>query len=476
MSKNPQFGTDEIAANQAQPEVVINAVDRAISAALAGQITINVSSDANLTLSSSQWVYGAIRITDTGNLLSATRDVVYPDVDTQTGGTSRHKFLFVNATTRSLVVKRSGQTGVTVSAGTMAYLWHNGTDIEQISAGGGGTLTVLNSGSPGATVPNVDVIEFLGGAVVIQDPSDATKALVDLSGVGGGGGGGSIAVSNVGSPGASLTGITKLRFTSGAVVSLNEADPTQADVAVQSSGGGAATDDAYIWRTKWFANVDSSSPVGFGFNSVTQSGIGSVFTPTGATKLDSYYAQTREPTAAVDQSAEYRFVDGSASVYRATTGGGPGFEWRFLTGLATTKTDMRMFFGLTAATGAPTATADPSTFVNCLGFGKDQADTNLQFMHNDGSGTCTKVNLGVSPATLAGRLLDMRIKAAVDGTVTYDLWDIDTNTHYAGSVSTDLPAVDTRLYARAWVNTGSATSTAPVYRFIQMMMRWPEPV
>ena len=37
-----------------------------------------------------------------------------------------------------------------------------------------------------------------------------------------------------------------------------------------------------------------------------------------------------------------------------------------------------------------------NSIVNCIGVGSDAADTNLQIFHNDATGTCTKVNLGVA--------------------------------------------------------------------------------
>jgi hypothetical protein len=135
---NPQLGFTEMSANQSQPHVVVNGADRAITQAFAGQLSINFASDANLTLSSSQWQYGTIRFTDTGPVLTAARDVIYPDVDTQTGGTSRMQFVVVNDTAEDLTIKRSGQTGVTVPAGESALVRHTGSDIETVAAGGGG--------------------------------------------------------------------------------------------------------------------------------------------------------------------------------------------------------------------------------------------------------------------------------------------------------------------------------------------------
>ena len=138
---NPQLGFDELAAAQEQPEVLVNAADRAISAAVGGQITIDFSADADLTLQATvppdpgdQWAFGTIVMTDTGVVLTGPANVVYPDVDTLYGGPSRLVFMFVNETAQSLTLLRTGQVGVTVAAGAAALVWHNGADIRLLTA------------------------------------------------------------------------------------------------------------------------------------------------------------------------------------------------------------------------------------------------------------------------------------------------------------------------------------------------------
>jgi hypothetical protein len=138
LAANPQLGFNELAANQAQPHITINTADRSLSSAIAGQVTINAASDANITMLSNQWQYATIVLTDSGVVLTTGRDLIYPNVDAQTGGVSRMRFLFRNSTTQTITVKRSGHAGVAVPAGSASLLQHNGTDIEEISSGGGG--------------------------------------------------------------------------------------------------------------------------------------------------------------------------------------------------------------------------------------------------------------------------------------------------------------------------------------------------
>lgn len=166
MAANPQLGFSELAANQAQPHVTINTADRSLSSAIAGQITIDYPSNANYTMLANQWQYGTIRLTDSSNLLTTGRDLIYPNVDAQTGGISRMSFLVVNATAHTITVKRSGQTGIAVGAGSAKLLHHNGTDIESVSAGGGGLTSPvgLADGGTGLTSASDDTTIVSNGS------------------------------------------------------------------------------------------------------------------------------------------------------------------------------------------------------------------------------------------------------------------------------------------------------------------------
>lgn len=147
MSLNPQLGFNELASAQSQPEVVVNFGDRIISKVLGGQIDINFSTDADYSLvatavaspqpgvdGNDEWLYSVIRFTDTSSpqVLTGARSVFYPAVDAITGGSSRLMHLIVNDTGQDLTIRRNGSplpTGVTVSAGNQALVWHNGDDI-----------------------------------------------------------------------------------------------------------------------------------------------------------------------------------------------------------------------------------------------------------------------------------------------------------------------------------------------------------
>jgi len=86
------------------------------------EITINVTSNANITLTNDQCKYRRFIITDTSVILTVSRDIIFNSVE-------KSWFLFQNDTAKTLQVKVLGQTGVSVLSGQAVILKNNGTDI-----------------------------------------------------------------------------------------------------------------------------------------------------------------------------------------------------------------------------------------------------------------------------------------------------------------------------------------------------------
>ena len=163
---NPQLGTPELIAAQAQPEVTVNAMDRSITAAVGGEIVIDFELDDDYTLQATdppepddEWSFATIVMTDTGTVLTGPVDVIYPDVDGLYGGPSRLRFMFVNETLEELTIKRSGQPGVTVPAGESRLVRHAGADIAEVAAAGGG----------GSVAQAAPVVELPGDTYTLDD-------------------------------------------------------------------------------------------------------------------------------------------------------------------------------------------------------------------------------------------------------------------------------------------------------------------
>lgn len=84
-------------------------------------ITINFASDANLTLTSDQNKYGRVELTDSGVLLTVSREVI---VDT-----SERNIIVINKTLQDLTVKTLSGSGTLVLSGATASLFNNSVDV-----------------------------------------------------------------------------------------------------------------------------------------------------------------------------------------------------------------------------------------------------------------------------------------------------------------------------------------------------------
>lgn len=104
----------------------------------------------------------------------------------------------------------------------------------------------------------------------------------------------------------------------------------------------------------------------------------------------------------------------------------------------------RAFIGLAGATGATVVSADPSALVDCVGMGFDDTDAdtgNWYLIHNDGSGTATKVDLGANAARNTTDVFELYLYAEPNGSaIEYLVYNLSTDTLAAeGTLSSDLP-------------------------------------
>lgn len=168
-------------------------------------------------------------------------------------------------------------------------------------------------------------------------------------------------------------------------------------------------------------------------------------------------------TAGATVVAGYRMA--TVHLLRGNAAGVGGFFSRQLWGPATgvaTVTN-RGFVGLAESIAAPTD-VEPSTLINCVGMGWDSADTNMQIMHNDGVGVCTKVDLGVNfPVQTVDRTGWYAIDiwcAANEAKFNWKVINIVTGITITGNtgVSTDIPLNTLYLSERGWMSAGGTSS------------------
>lgn len=123
--------------------------------------------------------------------------------------------------------------------------------------------------------------------------------------------------------------------------------------------------------------------------------------------------------------------------------GGFKFKQRFAIANNSNGTAAKFCVGMKAST-VQYGAVEPSSGVDCIFVGADSTDTNLQIMHNDAVGTCTKVDLGASfPKTPSGSPIGpLRVVFECAGNaanITYSVTNEATGVSTSGTISTDLP-------------------------------------
>jgi len=108
----------------------------------------------------------------------------------------------------------------------------------------------------------------------------------------------------------------------------------------------------------------------------------------------------------------------------------------------------RQFYGMIGQTTDLTYSdsVTVASMLNVIGVGSDAADTNLQVFHNDGSGTCTKIDLGVNfPANrTAGAALTTTYSIELyngnaSSQIIYKVTNNETGSVADGTLTTNLP-------------------------------------
>ena len=130
-----------------------------------------------------------------------------------------------------------------------------------------------------------------------------------------------------------------------------------------------------------------------------------------------------------------------------------------------TNSSHRFFMGM----GDTSASSDvePSTLTNIAGIGWDAADANVQFMHNDGSGTATKIDLGASfavPSTDRATIYRLRLFAppGTTRTLSYEVTELESGAVASGTVTTNLPAASSYITPKMYASVGGVSAVTGV--------------
>lgn len=255
------------------------------------------------------------------------------------------------------------------------------------------------------------------------------------------------------------------------IAAILGADPT---LRLNAVTGGAP------FPNKQWLNVSGATPAGVGATAPTVLGSASSPSSSNTANLSGYWGVRRYTTStSANAVASLRSSQAADECVANTTGPdrAAGFHFRIRFGRNNVVGTERFFCGL-APSAAENGANDPSSLINCIGIGKDGADTNLYFMHNDGSGTATKVDLGF--AMTAGIALELSLFVPIGGgscdytlTLLNEPLSSSPSPVYRGTVSTNLPDDDARLYWRLWASVGGTSGSAVSVDFHSAELRYP---
>ena len=247
----------------------------------------------------------------------------------------------------------------------------------------------------------------------------------------------------------------------GGIVGNNQSDiPTMDDV-----------DRAYVAYQEYVPYLSSYTIIGTNL-SVTGTNVTTGFTPANNV-LNKPTSGFRQPT--VSPSAVVKIAAGIAIVVPMRL---PTYyqSSAFLPDALATIATHRFALGIVGT--APTTDVNPSTFFNCVMLAYDTADTTVKIMHNDGSGTCTKIDTGWVKPTAANQyhyFLKLKTDPAT-GTVSYEArrWN-STNFNedvFSGVINTNLPASSVSVVFFSFASAGGTASAAQIQMGRTVLKSW----
>ena len=174
----------------------------------------------------------------------------------------------------------------------------------------------------------------------------------------------------------------------------------------------------------------------------------------------------RVTTAATTAVASWR--NNAAQLTIGGTNAWEGGFWGVMHGgpdTGCTNASHRFFMGL-GDTAAPTD-VNPSTLLRIAGVGYDAADTQVQFMHNDGSGVATKIALGASfpkPNADSSFAYRLRLYSPPGSTqsLSYEVENLGNGAVASGTVTTNLPVNTDFITPKMYTSVGGVSAVTGV--------------
>jgi hypothetical protein len=181
--------------------------------------------------------------------------------------------------------------------------------------------------------------------------------------------------------------------------------------------------------------------------------------------------------ASAGSVAHVRTASFNASVHGGTdlTTYFGGYFYKYILPIESSITGCRQFAGLRNLATTPTTGTEPSSFVNCVILGWDSGDTNMQIMHNDASGTCTKIDLGASfPANTANTVYEFYLfQQAGNSNLYYEVVRVDVSARpvASGVLNSNLPISNVFLVPHHYGDNGPTAVAIPL-NIVQLSIWW----
>ena len=152
--------------------------------------------------------------------------------------------------------------------------------------------------------------------------------------------------------------------------------------------------------------------------------------------------------------------------WRGNAAGLGGWTYTNRISLVTLQASSNGFFGMLSSASTLAATQSTNTLTNCLGFGfTNGVDTNWQVIHNSGTGTVTKVDMGANfPVSNFINVYTFFIFASAnDSFVGMRAVNETSGVAYETELTTNIPASTTFLSVRNYLNNGATVAANVAY-------------
>lgn len=433
-------------------------------------------------------VTGGVRLTgDLGG--TATSPSVVDDSHAHTTSTVSGLDAGVDFTAGVLPGARGGGGAALPTCAGTDKLTANGTSwscaTDQTAAGGGYAI-VQDEGS-GLTARTT--LNFAGAGVSCAD--DTTRTTCTISGGGGGGSpGGSSGQVQYNDGAGGFAGASGVTIDTGNLVVAGSTSEPAAPASgslklygMQPHGsngpvlpfwkGGTTQVDYRLFPEMRSADPwwGCAQPAAHNSTTITVSGAKAAGSATGTAAAVAWASTDERTRAKWVQYPSATTASSSAGlranldyVWRGNAAGLGGWYWWGSFNVVTTTANQRLFVGLKDATAVITATVNPSTALDAVGFQCDAGETTIRIGSNDNTGSATRTDLGASfPCTTANVAYDVALWAQPNGgSIGYYIRRLVDGSEAQGTLSTDLPRNTVQLGWDFWINNGGTAAASTI--------------